>query len=146
MSLVLANCRLLHSETGATVMVVHHVGKDPSKGARGSSVLKAAMQTELLVLKNEHSRVVTITKQRDGVEGDAWPFTLLPVMLDEDHEACVVDLGPRMKHGTARPPQRIKLRGGHGFHERQRFAHLQPLAIVPVLGHGVEEVGDAQNS
>jgi RecA-family ATPase len=41
------NCDLIRSETGAHICVLHHLGKDESRGARGHSLLKAALDTEL---------------------------------------------------------------------------------------------------
>lgn len=55
------NCDAIRSVTKAHVMIVHHSGKDASKGARGSSVLRAATDTELEVANS----TVTIKKQRD---------------------------------------------------------------------------------
>ena len=37
----------LRNEVGASILLIHHSGKDRSKGARGSSVLKAAVDTEI---------------------------------------------------------------------------------------------------
>lgn len=51
--LVLANCRVLSKEFGASVVLVHHPGKDKSKGARGSSVLLGNMDTHILVERTD---------------------------------------------------------------------------------------------
>jgi RecA-family ATPase len=45
------NCDLIRSETGAHICVLHHLGKDESRGARGHSLLKAALDTELTASK-----------------------------------------------------------------------------------------------
>jgi hypothetical protein len=50
------------------VMLVHHSGKDAARGARGSSALKAATDTELEVVSdgpNVNTGTLTATKQRD---------------------------------------------------------------------------------
>ncbi len=95
MNKVLDNCRRLHAATGALVMLIHHTGKDASRGARGWSGLKGAVQTELLVEQNESSpvRVLHVTKQRDAQDGEKMPFKLLPVPLDFDDvtTSCVVE-------------------------------------------------------
>ena len=95
----------LVESTGACVLVVHHSGKDKTKGARGSSALLGAVDTELEV----DSRQVAATKQRDVEIGAPIGFTLTPVTLglDEDGDqitSCVVTPGP-----AAPPP--AKLRG-----------------------------------
>ena len=82
MNIVMGACRMLHAQTGALVLLVHHTGKDLSRGARGWSGLKAAMHTEILVAYHQTMRKIQVTKQRDGEEGIAWPFRLMPVALD----------------------------------------------------------------
>lgn len=77
--------------TGACVLVVHHSGKDKSKGARGSSALLGAIDTEIQV---DEGMVIT-QKQRDMQEADPLGFTLatLVVGMDSDGDeqtSCVV--------------------------------------------------------
>jgi hypothetical protein len=85
----------IRAQTGATVVFVHHAGKDPTKGARGSSALRAAADTELLVEGKEGPRTLTVTKQRDLEPAPPRGFELEAVQLgtDEDGEpvtSCVV--------------------------------------------------------
>jgi hypothetical protein len=91
----LAHCKGIHVATGATVMLIHHAGKDTSKGARGWSGLKAAADTEIEVLRFPAGRVARLSKQKDGEDGAAWGFDLqvVPVGMDEDGDvidSCVV--------------------------------------------------------
>lgn len=53
--------------TGAHVMLVHHCGKNESRGARGHSSLRAAVDTEIEISRCEGSSLATalVTKQRD---------------------------------------------------------------------------------
>lgn len=93
MSTVLANCRKMHSATGALVLLIHHAGKDVARGARGSSGLRAAVQTEFSIDQRSDSvRVLTVTKQRDAPSGAELPFKLQPVQTDFDAmPQCVVE-------------------------------------------------------
>ena len=94
MNQVLANCRKLHEVTGALVMLVHHSGKDASRGARGWSGIRAAMDAEFEVTYSEDSpiRAVTVTKQRDASDQLRLPFKLLTVPLDFDNTtSCVIE-------------------------------------------------------
>lgn len=59
------------------VMVVHHSGKDESKGARGHSLLRAATDTEL----EAKDGVLVATKQRDMDTGDEIGFELVKVQM-----------------------------------------------------------------
>lgn len=92
----LGHCRSLRRATGAMVVLVHHSGKDASKGARGWSGLKAACDFEIEILRAEHDRVATVTKQKDGEDGAEFGFRLqvVPVGMDDDGEvisSCVVE-------------------------------------------------------
>ena len=80
----------------AHVVLVHHPGKDTTKGARGWSGLSGAIETELKIERNGEARTLTVSKQRDGADGQAFGFTLEQVILghDEDGEpvtSCTVE-------------------------------------------------------
>jgi len=95
MNKVLDNCRKLHEATGALIMLIHHSGKDKSRGARGWSGLNAAVRAEFRLTHKEGSpiRVMETTKLSEGIEGQQFPFTLQPVPIDfdEDITSCVVE-------------------------------------------------------
>lgn len=94
MNIVLSHCRKMHEETGATVLLVHHSGKDATRGARGWSGLRAAVNTEFMVQHEDNSpiRKLTVTKQRDAEDGVALPFKLQTVPLGfDDATSCVVE-------------------------------------------------------
>ena len=95
MGIALANCKRLHLSTSATVMIIHHTGKDAEKGARGSSVFLGAADTMLEIRRNADERVLTVTKQKDGVEGLEFGFKLNVMVLGKDEDgdeytSCVV--------------------------------------------------------
>ena len=136
MNKVLDSCRRMHRATGATIMLVHHSGKDEGRGARGWSGLKAAMQTELCAIHKDQVRLLTVTKQRDGPEGDTWPVTLIPVPLGDDMEACVVELGSRIKQAFGVTEETAKLRGTPFIVWRS----INELAVVAGGGVLLEDV------
>lgn len=81
----------LIAATGACVLIVHHSGKDKSKGARGSSALLGAIDTEIQV---DEGMIIT-QKQRDMEKADPIGFQLstLVVGIDTDGDqetSCVV--------------------------------------------------------
>ena len=84
----------LRQEFGFAVLLVHHTGKDTSRGARGSSVLRAAIDTEIQVQKSNDAISITNTKQKDF---DVFPpraFRLSQVeLLDEAGEKLVDNHG-----------------------------------------------------
>ena len=76
----------LKQETGIHIAIVHHSGKDASRGARGASSLKALCDTEIELTFDEETRVRTAraTKQRDMETGAEINFVLQIVELGED--------------------------------------------------------------
>jgi hypothetical protein len=81
----------LIESTGACVLIVHHSGKDKSKGARGSSALLAALDTEIEIGEG----VIAARKQRDVEVRQPIGFKLTPIVvgIDTDGEelsSCVV--------------------------------------------------------
>ena len=94
---VLSNIKAIQNATDATVAVVHHAGKDLSKGSRGWSGLKAAAEAQLEVVRDEDSgqRYMRVEKMKDGEDGAKYGFKLEVVQVgtDEDGDAitsCVV--------------------------------------------------------
>ncbi len=95
MGKALAHCKGIHRATGALVMLIHHTGKDLSKGARGWSGLRGAADAQLEVSRLAAGRAIRCDKQKDGEDGQVWGFDLdvVPVGADEDGDivtSCVV--------------------------------------------------------
>lgn len=76
-------CNLVIKEINATVLCVHHTGKDTSKGARGHSSLNAACDFEFKVVKDEKTGLTTLsnTKQKDAEKAPSLVFDFQAVDL-----------------------------------------------------------------
>jgi AAA domain len=92
-------CGEIERHYGCAVIVVHHMGKDASKGARGSNALNGAADVTIAVEKGEFFSTVRVDEMKDGPEGQEWRFRLVPYQLDEvvdeapaDPTTCVVEL------------------------------------------------------
>ena len=81
MSVFIQNLDAIRELTGAHVLVIHHSGKDADRGARGSSALRAAVDTELSI---SAERCVTGAKQRDIAISPPLYFDLSQVELGQD--------------------------------------------------------------
>jgi hypothetical protein len=82
MSAVIANCDEIIAKTGATVLLIHHLGKDESAGSRGSSALPAAVDTEIRISKRQDGTFqARTTKQRDLPESKVLVWKLEPVTV-----------------------------------------------------------------
>lgn len=95
------NCGYLNRTTGAMVILVHHSGKDASRGARGHSSLLGNLDFQMQVIREGDQRAAIITKAKDGEDGTEFPFRLQKVVsrLDSDGEpilSCVVVSSDKM--------------------------------------------------
>lgn len=78
------------TQTGSHVCLVHHSGKDQSRGARGHSLLRAAVSTEIELTKMDGISFATATKQRDQEPAEPFAFTLESVELGYDQDGDAV--------------------------------------------------------
>lgn len=135
----LAHCRGIHRATGAVVVLVHHAGKDPTKGARGWSGLRAAADAELEVLRLVNGRKVRVSKQKDGDDGLEWGFDLVQVPIGTDEDGDVIDSCVVVE--TAVPvTQRVGSRRPAGKWEQLVIEVVGEIAIGQSSGIEVEHV------
>lgn len=115
MGRILEAVKLLQSLVGGLVLLVHHTGKDATKGMRGHSSLFAALDAAIEVSRTDDRREWRVAKSKDDEDGQVHPFRLRIVDLgtDDDGEpikSCVVD-GDALDEGT-RPRPKLP-RGGN---------------------------------
>ena len=99
MSKFVSNVDRLKHDTNAAVLVVHHSGKDQSRGARGAYALKAGIDSEMeIIAKDNHAdaiRTLKVHKQRDNKIIDDVNFSLAVKLVGQDSKGrdittCVV--------------------------------------------------------
>ncbi len=97
MTRAIATIDQVKDQTGASVGIVHHSGKDAGKGSRGHSSLRGAVDAELEIIqkKDEKISIVRVKKLRDLGDGPPMPFSLKPVHVGIDDRgnpvfSCVV--------------------------------------------------------
>lgn len=144
MTAFVQGCDKLKEKTGATIICVHHTGKDAEKGARGSSVLRAACDFEHMIVKNPAARgyILKCTKAKEFEESEPLHVTL-----------NTVDLGARdsegmMKTSLARTSDAKKASAGSGVSGNIREiitdllhsgnGHRPRSFIVDQVAHGME--------
>lgn len=110
MGKALEQCRRIYETTGATVLLVHHAGKDASRGARGWSGIRAAadFEIEVTAAAGGAEKIARVTKMKDGRDGDAFGFCLAPVLIEFDADgdeviSCVVEPTDLPKAGKTLP-------------------------------------------
>lgn len=113
MGRVLANIRLLHEAIGAMNLVVHHAGKDLSKGSRGWSGLKAAADVQIEVLRHDNGeREIIIEKMKDGEDGVRWGFKLEVIDLGVDYDGDVITSCVAVEAEVSKPKDELDERKG----------------------------------
>lgn len=90
MGLVRQACLDIVRPAQATCVLIHHTGKDESRGARGHSSNRAAVDAELRAYFDDElgCKVLSTEKMRDGSDDLAWKYELsvLPVGIDDEDE------------------------------------------------------------
>lgn len=95
MGRIIEAAKALQRLTGGLVVVVHHSGKDATRGLRGHSSLFAALDAAVEVTREGDRRQWKVAKAKDGQDGAGHPFRLEVVDLEDDDEgetvtSCVV--------------------------------------------------------
>lgn len=100
---------LIREVTGAHVMVIHHSGKDASKGARGSGSLRGAADTEIELIRSDDVVTAEARKQRDMPCDGVFSYRLRSVFLGFDEDGDKVTSA--IVEATEAPAKRVKLTG-----------------------------------
>jgi len=136
MGRALSNVRVLRTATGATVELVHHAGKDAHRGSRGWSGIRAAVDAELEVTRDEDSgaRQIRTSKQKDGEDGLKWGFKLETVLLgfddDGDEITSCVAVEDEVRVPVAGDKKGVKRRGRLETHLLEVMTTFEADAIV----------------
>ncbi len=117
----------------ASTEFVHHSGKEIERGARGHSSLFAA--ADLVIRIDNHT--ATLEKVRDGVSGEQFPFSLMPVEvgIDQDGEpitTCLLDVAEVGKQ--VRRPDPI------GKNQKIVLKEIRMLALTAQPSPGTSEI------
>jgi hypothetical protein len=118
-------------ELGSTVVLIHHLGKDASRGARGHSSLFGALDTELTVESCAGGFKMKPTKQRD-----------LEIGREDFYRLERVDLGRDSDGGPMTSCVVVPANGplGPDVPKLSESAQLVESCFEELLGHSGEEV------
>ena len=125
---ILEAAKELQRLTQGLVVLIHHRGKDASKGLRGHSSLLAALDAAIEVDRSSElaSRTWRLSKAKDGEDGAAHDFMLRVQMLGTDQHgdsvtSCAVD------HDGAQPAPIVKPKLPAGANQRLVLSKLDSL-------------------
>jgi hypothetical protein len=114
MGRILEALKRIRDECEGLVILVHHSGKDSTKGLRGHSSLLAALDAVIEVRREDDRRSWRLIKSKDGIDGEEYPFRLSVMELgtDEDGDAitsCVIE----PQEHSSNPVRRLKAPKGN---------------------------------
>ncbi len=130
--ILVANLDFIRRSLGCHVMLIHHSGKDTSKGARGSSALRAAVDTEIEITRVDDVIQAETQKQRDMECGAVFAYRLQRVEIGTDSDGDPITSA--VVQATEPVEKKPKLTGQQGI-------GLQALDDA-LAEHGARIVGD----
>jgi hypothetical protein len=112
--------------------VLHHSGKDVAKGMRGSSSLLGAVDTELELLRFEGQMkgVLTISKQKDGVQNERFGFEMVEVEI----KPLVYSLAVQASDEAVRLLSKNKAKNNAGKGKNQSIQLISLEKVVKAKG------------
>ncbi|WP_439670785.1 hypothetical protein AEMCBJ_12960 [Cupriavidus necator] len=140
MGRIIEGAKRLQSLIDGLVVLVHHTGKDVSRGLRGHSSLFAALDGAIGVERSADRRLWSVDKSKDGQDSGRHPFRLQVVDLGTDADgervtSCVVERDTSAMFIKQSPP----LQGSN-----QKLAHealTDALAATTQTGMGLCPAG-----
>ncbi len=122
---ILEAAKHLQALIGGLVVLVHHTGKDATRGLRGHSSLFAAMDAAVEVSRDGERREWRVAKSKDGADGEVKAFRLQVEMLGaDDHGEAITSCVVMSDTGT-QDVQRAKL--PTGGNQRLVLDALRPM-------------------
>jgi hypothetical protein len=111
MGRVIAGAQALGTQTRGLTILIHHSGKDRSKGLRGHSSLFAAMDAVVEVTFDGDWRAWRCSKAKDDERGPERYFSLKPHVVATDSDGLDVTSCAVLPHLAGPAPKLRKLRG-----------------------------------
>lgn len=96
MTAAIEQAKAIGQELDCHVMLVHHTGKDKSRGARGHSSQLGAVDTSIFLTTENGQCLAKVEKQKDFEGGSVFPFKLIPRVIGvnqrgKDITSCTVE-------------------------------------------------------
>ena len=126
MGAVLAGCKQLQSLTNCLVILIHHTGKDESRGMRGHSSLLAAVDASIEVHRTDDARSWSVAKAKDDGDGAEFCFRLAIEELGQDADGDVVTSCAIEPTTEAAMPRSLK---GLKGNQKAVLAAIEPLLV-----------------
>lgn len=122
---ILEAAKHLQSITEGLVVLIHHTGKDATKGLRGHSSLFAAMDAAVEVSRKGDLREWKVAKSKDGADGGVHTFRLQVEALGTDQHGDLVTSCTVRVYGSVTAVQAIKV--PQGDNQKLVYSAIQDL-------------------
>ena len=131
-SQVLNHLKFIQRETNSLTLIVHHSGKDVNRGLRGSSSIRAALDTSIEVSSESYTQKEwRIEKSKDSADGQTYKYSLKEITVGQDEDqspitSCVVEPGEKILFSKPKPTGK-----------NQKIAHSKVellLSLSPISG------------
>lgn len=130
MGSVLAGCKLLQELTNCLVILIHHTGKDETKGMRGHSSLLAAVDAAIEVKRGDDStRSWLVAKAKDDSDGAEYFFKLDIERLGTDEDGDLITSCAISPTTEAAPPRAIPKGMPLKGNQKAVLAIVEPLLV-----------------
>jgi len=128
MGAAIGGAQRLSSLVEGLVILVHHSGKDPTKGPRGHSSLPAALDASIEVIVRASGRAWKVRKSKDGEAGQEYGFDLVHYDLGTDADGEPVGSCAVRQTVYSQSPKLTPVKGPH------RIAVMAKLLAIMANG------------
>jgi len=123
-----------------SLMLLHHAGKDTTKGLRGHSSLLGAVDTQMEIMRFPETTkgLILMSKQKDGEDGQRYGFEAITVDIDrsdlglENGSSLVIEaseVGDMKDSDTENKPEKSKPVGA-----KQKIAEKSLIVAIKTFG------------
>jgi hypothetical protein len=129
-SQVLNHLKFIQRETNSLTLIVHHSGKDVNRGLRGSSSIRAALDTSIEVSSESYTQKEwRIEKSKDAADGKTYKYSLKEITLGQDKDqspitSCVVEPGEKTLYSKPKPT---------GKNQKTAYSKIEFLLSISVI-------------
>lgn len=131
----ISNIDAIRATTGVHVMIIHHSGKDETRGMRGHSALLGAADVVIEIAREKEGkdRLAKVHKAKDDADGEQFAFKLVVKELGTDADGdpittCVVEEVETPEQAEARavlkPLERLWLETMQEYFAREKDIHM----------------------
>ena len=140
-SQVLNHLKFIQRETNSLTLIVHHSGKDVNRGLRGSSSIRAALDTSIEVSSESYTQKEwRIEKSKDSADGQTYKYSLKEITVGQDEDqspitSCVVEPGEKIQFSKPKPT---------GKNQKIAYSKIQSLLFLSSISGKCYQMPDTK--